>query len=291
MDQTVFAPFSNPNGLRLDSRTINDPALTGSQWIAVSTQKGGVGKTTTCLSLGASLAELGMHVLVVDLDPQANLTQALGVDPESLRHTVGDALLLQATLLEVSRETSLFNLDLAPANRNLIMVEKMLHNTREAIYRLKSCLIGLRNAYYDVVLMDCPSSFGPLTLNALAAAWTVIVPLTCDYYSFQSLHSYLKLLETLGGQTNPGLQVRMLVTMFDGRTRLSRLFLQQLRLRYNELMFETVIPIDVKLRESPMFNNPVNIYAPDSRGAQQYRALAREIMPCLADEAERLETR
>lgn len=121
-DQSVFAPFY-PEGKK-HNLPANDPALTGSQWIAISSQKGGVGKTTTCLSLGASLAEQGLHVLLIDLDPQAHLTQALGVDPESLRHTVGDALLLQATLLEVSRETALFNLDLVPANRGLILVEK-----------------------------------------------------------------------------------------------------------------------------------------------------------------------
>ena len=259
---------------------MTDPALSGSQWIAISSQKGGVGKTTNCLSLGASLAEQGLHVLLIDLDPQAHLTQALGIEPENLRHTIGDALLMQATLMEVSRETALFNLDLVPANRGLILVEKSLHNTRESIYRLKSCLIGLRNAYYDIVLIDCPPSFGPLTINALTAAGLVIVPMTCDYYSFQSLHMYLKLLETLSGQTNPEQQIRMLVTLFDSRTRLSKLFLNQFRLRYNELLFETVIPLDVKLRESPMFGRPVNIYAPDSRGAHQYQALSRELMAC-----------
>jgi chromosome partitioning protein len=281
-DQSAFAPFYPERNKK--AYPVNDPALTGSQWIAVSSQKGGVGKTTTCLSLGASLAEQGLHVLLVDLDPQAHLTQALGVDPESLRHTIGDALLLQATLLEVSRETALFNLDLVPANRGLILIEKSLQNTRESITRLKSCLIGLRNAYYDIVLIDCPPSFGPLTINALVAAGMVIIPLTCDYYSYQSLHMYLKLLETLSGRTNPDQQLRMLVTLFDVRTRLSKLFLKQFRLRYNELMFDSVISIDVKLRESAMFGAPVNVYAPNTRGAQEYRALSRELMPCLEEE-------
>ena len=278
-DQSTFAS----SYLNQNARRVNDPAMIGSQWIAVSSQKGGVGKTTTCLSLGASLAEQGLHVLLVDLDPQANLTQALGVDPENLRRTVGDALLLQATLSEVSRETALFNLDLVPANRGLILVEKGLHNTREFVLRLKNCLIGLRNAYYDTVLIDCPPSFGPLTINALVAAGLVIIPLTCDYYSFQSLHMYLKLLETLSGRINPEQQVRMLVTQLDTRTRLSQLFLRQLRLKFNELMFDTVIRMDVKLRESPMFGAPVNVYAPNARGAEEYRTLSREVIPWLEE--------
>jgi len=164
------------------------------------------------------------------------------------------------------------------------MVEKSLQNTRESMFRLRSCLIGRRNAHYDIVLIDCPPSFGPFTINALTAATLLIVPITCDYYSFRSMHMYLKLLETLSGRTNPELQIRMLVTMFDARTRLSQLFLDQFRARYNGLLFDTVIPMDVKLRESPMFGAPVNVYAPNARGALGYRALSRELMPYLQEE-------
>ncbi|MFM8321068.1 MAG: ParA family protein, partial [Chloroflexota bacterium] len=123
------------------------------RYLAVSSQKGGVAKTTTCLSLGASLAELGLHVLLVDLDPQAHLTQALAIDPDSLRHTVGDALLFQATLAEISRETQIPNLELAPANRGLILVERMLHSTRGYEYRLRTALEAA-GPYYDLVLFD-----------------------------------------------------------------------------------------------------------------------------------------
>lgn len=265
----------------MDIQSIIKQGLKETQWIAVSSQKGGVGKTTTCLSLGASLAEQGLRVLLVDLDPQGNLTQALAVEPESLRRTVGDALLMQSTLLEVSRETAIFNLDLVPANRGLILVEKMLQNTRDYEFRLKTCLETLRNAYYDIVLFDCPPSFGPLTINALAATGQVLIPITCDYYSFQSLQTYLKLLGVLRSRINPELQYRMLITLFDGRTRLSKLFLEQFRLKYNGLLFDTVIPLDVKLRESPMFGRPVNLYASGARGAREYRALAGELISCL----------
>jgi chromosome partitioning protein len=265
----------------MDIRSILEEGLAGTQRIAVSSQKGGVGKTTTCLSLGASLVEQGLRVLLVDLDPQGNLTQALGVDPESLRRTVGDALLMQATLLEVSRETAIFNLDLVPANRGLILAEKMLHNTRNFEFRLKSCLEAVRQTYYDVVLLDCPPSFGPLTINALTSVNLVIIPLTCDYYSVQSLQTFLKLMGVLRSRLNPDLQYRLLVTLFDGRTRLSKLFLDQFRQKYDGLLFDTVIPLDVKLRESPMFGRPVNLYASSARGAQEYRALAGELLSCL----------
>jgi chromosome partitioning protein len=264
-----------------DFRSMLEEGLTETQWIAVSSQKGGVGKTTTCLSLGASLVEQGLRVLLVDLDPQGNLTQALGIDPESLRRTVGDALLMQATMLEVSRETAIFNLDLVPANRGLILAEKMLHNTRNFELRLKTCLEAMQPSYYDIVLMDCPPSFGPLTINALATAGLALIPLTCDYYSLQSLQTFLKLMSVLRSRLNPELQYRLLVTLFDGRTRLSRLFLDQYRQKYNGLLFDTVIPLDVKLRESPMFGRPVNLYASGARGAQEYRALAGELLSCL----------
>lgn len=265
----------------MDMETLISGGLSEPRWIAVSSQKGGVGKTTTCLSLGASLAEQGLRVLLVDLDPQGNLTQALSVEPESLRRTIGDVLLMQASLPEVSRETATFNLDLVPANRGLILVEKILHTTREYEYRLKTCLEALRNAYYDVVLLDCPPSFGPLTINALTVADQVIIPITCDYYSFQTLQTHLKLLAVLQNRINLELQYRMLITLFDGRTRLSKLFLEQFRLKYDGLLFDTVIPLDIKLRESPMFGRPVNLYASSARGAQAYRALSGELITCL----------
>ena len=249
--------------------------------IAISSQKGGVAKTTTCLSLGASLAEQGLRVLLIDLDPQAHLTQALSVDPEILRRTVGDALIMQASLLEVSRESQFFNLDLVPANRGLILVEKLLHSCKGYEFRLKTNLEAMNGHYYDVVLTDCPPSFGPLTVNALAASELVIVPVTCDYFSMQSLQSYLNLLGFVRRNINPNIEYRMLITLFDGRTRLSKLMLERFQLKYSSELFDTVIPIDSKIRESPLFGRPITNYATSARSAQQYRALARELMSCL----------
>jgi len=249
--------------------------------IAISSLKGGVAKTTTCVSLGASLAEMGMSVLLVDLDPQAHLTQALSIEPEGLRRTIGDALLHQATLLEVSRECAFYNLDVVPANRGLILVEKLLHNSKGYEYRLKASVEALNGHYYDFILYDCPPSFGPLTLNALTASELVIIPITCDFFSARSLQSFLSLLGMVHRNTNPQIEHRLLVTLFDRRTKLTELVLEQYRSKYGTALFETTIPLDSKLRESPLFGRPITQYATRARSAQEYRALAREFMTCL----------
>jgi len=253
----------------------------GTSIVAISNQKGGVAKTTTALSLGASLAEIGLGVLLVDLDPQAHLTQALGFDLKNIRHTVGDVLLNQGTLIEVSRETRVSNLDLVPADRGLILVERMLQNIKDYEYRLKSNLEMIDGRYYDFVIFDCPPSFGPITINALTAANLVIIPAICDYFSTQSLRIYLNLLKTVRRNSNPEIDFRLLVTLFDRRTRLSKMVLEQYRQRYGSILFDTVIPIDAKLRESPVFGRPITQYATRARSADGYRSLAMELMTCL----------
>ncbi len=249
--------------------------------ISMTSMKGGVAKTTSCVSLGASLAELGLRVLLVDLDPQAHLTQALSVEPDGLRRTIGDVLLHQATLLEVSRECSFYNIDLVPANRGLILVEKLLHGTKGYEYKLKTSIDALNGHYYDVILYDCPPSFGPLTLNALTASELAMIPVTCDYFSARSLVTFLNLLNMVRRNTNPRIEHRLLVTLFDRRTKLTGLILEQYRSKYGSQLFETVIPLDSKLRESPLFGRPITQYATRARSAQEYRALARELMTCL----------
>ncbi len=246
--------------------------------IAVSSQKGGVAKTTTTLSLGASLAELGQSVLLVDLDPQANLTLSLGVDPEHVRRMVGDVLLDQATLTAVSRESAVFNLDLVPANHGLIVLDKLLYGRSGYEYRLKTHLQSSGQGLYDVVIFDCPPAFGTLTMNALVAADLLIVPVQCEYYAARSLRSYLTLIDLVHRKTNPNLNYRMLITMFDKRNRMSNMIFNQLQTNFGNSMFETFIGIDVKLRESPAFGKPITQYAPQTRGAEQYRALASELV-------------
>jgi len=253
--------------------------------IAVSNNKGGVGKTTTCLSLGGSLAEAGQTVLLVDLDPQAHLTASLGLHPATLRNTVGDVLLGQKSLIAASRETGIAGLDLVPASRELAVLDKILYRRPRYEYRLRQSLDSVRHQPYDAILLDCPPAFGTLTLNTLTAADTVVIPVQCEYYAVQSLRQALDLVDLVRRKTNPRLTYRLLVTMFDVRNKVHRLILQHLQTRFGEAVFHTLIQVDTRLREAPAFGLPVTHYAPRTRAARQYSDLARELRghPTTAD--------
>jgi chromosome partitioning protein len=246
--------------------------------IAISSQKGGVAKTTTCLSLGASMAERGHSVLLIDMDPQANLTISLGVNPEVQRYTVGDALLEQKSLVAASREGPMLNLDLVPANQGLVVLDKALYGRRGYEHRLKDQLDTVNCNFYDTILIDCPPAFGTLTLNALTAADLLIIPVQCEYYAARAMRPVLKLVQLVRRKTNPHLTYRVLVTMYDRRNKISRIILDQIRHKFNAALFETIIEIDTKLRESPTVGLPINLYSPRTRGARQYGALAEELM-------------
>ena len=246
--------------------------------ISIVSQKGGVAKTTTCLSLGASFTEQGRSVLMIDLDPQAHLTLSLGLQPDELRHTIKDAFLANASLVSITRETGVPLLDLAPANQGLSALDKLLYGRPDYEYFLKRRLEATDKAYYDVVLMDSPPSFGTLMLNALTAAKLVIVPTQCEYYASRSLHYVMQMVELVRQKTNPDLDYRVLITMFDRRNRISHIIREQLESTYSDTLLGTIIEVDTKLRESPTFAQPITIYAPSTRGAMQYRALAQELM-------------
>jgi len=245
--------------------------------IVICSQKGGVAKTTTCLSLGASLAEQGQSVLLIDMDPQANLTLSLGLNPETLHHTVGDALLEHDSLVAVSCEGPMLNLDLVPANQGLVVLDKVLYGRQGYECRLRNQLRAMQNSFYDVVLIDCPPSFGTLTLNALTAADLLIIPVQCEYYAARAMRPILKLVQLVRNKTNPGLVYRVLVTMYDRRNKISQVILDQIQLKFRSALFDTIIEVDTKLRESPTAGLPINLYAPGTRGARQYRALAQEL--------------
>jgi chromosome partitioning protein len=250
--------------------------------IAIGSQKGGVSKTTTTLSLGACLAESNgtpaRRVLLIDLDPQANLTMALGVNPGTVRRMIGDALLDQASLLAVSRESAIPNLDLVPANQGLLVLDKVLFGRPGFEYRLKQQLGGPIAQQYDIALFDCPPAFGTLTMNALTAADLLVIPVPCDYFSARSLQQFLELVTLVQRNTNPALRYRILITMYDKRNRISHIIQDQLRRKFGHAMLNTIISIDTKLRESPVVGQPITQYAPNSRSAQEYHALATELM-------------
>jgi chromosome partitioning protein len=246
--------------------------------IAISSQKGGVAKTTTCLSLGASLAEQGLSALLVDMDPQANLTVSLGVEPEAQRHTIGDVLLEQKSLVAVSREGPMRNLDLVPSNQGLVVLDKVLYGRPGYEYRLQHQLEAMGYSFYDVVLIDCPPSFGTLTLNALTAADLLIIPVQCEYYAARAMRPILKLIQLIRRKTNPELEFRVLITLYDRRNKISQIIRQQVERKFRTSLFSTIIEIDTKLRESPTMGLPINMYSPSTRGARQYQALAKELM-------------
>ncbi|UCC89331.1 MAG: ParA family protein [Anaerolineales bacterium] len=248
------------------------------QTIAVSSQKGGVAKTTTCLSLGASLSEMGHFVLLVDLDPQAHLTLSIGLTPKELRRTVGDVLLGNNSLLSVSRESSVQGLDIVPANQRLVILEKVLQGRPDFQFQLKNGLQSLGDDFYDFILIDCPPSLGALTLNALTAANLLIIPVQCEYFAAHTLLNYRKLVEYMRKKTNPRLKYRVLVTMYDRRNKICQVTLEQMQRGLNRVLFETIIEVDTKLRESPTLGQPITLYAPTTRGAEQYRALAKELL-------------
>ena len=246
--------------------------------IAVSNQKGGVAKTTTCLSLGACLAEMKQSVLLIDLDPQANLTISLGLKPQNIHRAVDDALLGNASLVSVSRESPVFGLDIVPANRMLIVLDKILYKRPGYQFHLKKGLDAMGEGFYDFILMDCPPSFGTLTLNALTAADLLIIPVQCDYYAAYSLRHFVKLVQQVREKTNPWLTYRVLATMYDRRNKICQIILEQMQQALGDILFTNIIEVDTKLRESPAFGQPITIYAPKTRGTQQYRALAKELM-------------
>lgn len=246
--------------------------------IAVGNQKGGVAKTTTCLSLGACLAQAGKIVLLIDLDPQANLSLSLGLKPEGLRHAVDEALLGNASLVSVSRETSIFGLDIVPACQGLVLLDKVLYGRQGYEFYLKNGLEMMGQGFYDTVLIDCPPAFGTLTLNALTAADLLIIPTQSEYFAARSLRQTIELVKLVRSKTNPSLTYRVLVTMHDRRNRICQIILNQMQQGLSDVMFKTIIEVDTRLKESPVFGKPVTLYAPSTRGAQQYTALARELL-------------
>jgi chromosome partitioning protein len=245
--------------------------------VAVSNEKGGVAKTTTTLSLGAALAELGKKVLLIDMDPQGNLTLALGVHPSSLEHTSAEVLLDSKPLMENRLATNIVNVDLIPANSAVENVEQVLPVYINYTTRLKAA-IEAEPIPYDMILIDCPPSLGAVTINALTAADLLIIPTQAEYFSAYALRDMMNIIRQVRAEDNPNLAYRILITLLDQRNRTHRNIHEQLDRTFGEGLFKTTIEIDTKLRESPILGMAINQYKPNSRGALQYHSLAEEII-------------
>ncbi|HYO61760.1 MAG TPA: ParA family protein [Actinomycetota bacterium] len=247
--------------------------------IAMANQKGGVGKTTTTISLGAALAEVGQRVLVVDFDPQGGCALGLGIEPGALELSVYNALLDRSCASEdVVIQTSVEGLDLLPSNIDLSAAELMLVQEVAREQSLSRALAPLRRSY-DFILVDCPPSLGLLTINALTAADGVIIPLECEYYALRGMGLLMDSIERVRDRLNPQLEIDgILPTMFDGRTLHAREVLERVREAFGESLFETVIKKTIRFAEAPVAGEPILHYAPTSTGSASYRALAKEVI-------------
>lgn len=245
--------------------------------IAIVNQKGGVGKSTTAVNLGACMAEKGKSVLLIDIDPQGNATSGVGIDKSNLEHSVYDVLIGGVAIRSVIRETNIEQLSVLPANIDLAGAEIELVSMISRESRLTRIVEEIINDF-DYIFFDCPPSLGLLTVNALTAANSIIVPIQCEYYALEGLGQLVKTIDLVQNNLNPDLKIEgVLLTMYDARTNLSQQVIEEVKKYFQEKVYNTIIPRNVRLSEAPSFGKPIILYDPNSKGAIAYRDLAKEV--------------